>query len=89
MPHLIAVLPVYLRSMVEDGTRTPVPDTMVLVLNRKKQQRFEELVDALDPAQRATVVAVLELFAATESGQPADAAHDALERWKAHLSTGS
>lgn len=87
--HLIAVLPVYLRSMIEDGTRTPVPDTMVLVLNRKKQKRFDELVDALDPAQRAAVVAVLELFAGTESGQPADAARDALERWKAHLSTGS
>lgn len=89
MRHLVAVLPVYLRSLVEDGTRTPVPDTMLLVLNRKKQARFEELASALDPSQRAAVVAVLELFAATESGQPADAAREALERWKAHLSTGS
>lgn len=87
--HLVAVLPVYLRSLVEDGTRTSVPDTMVLVLNRKNQKRFEELVGALDPAQRAAVVAVLELFAETESGQPADAARAALERWKAHLRTGS
>ena len=89
MRHLVAVLPVYLRSLVEDGTRTPVPDTMVLVLNRKKQKRFDELFGALDPAQRAAVVAVLELFAATESGQPADAAREALERWKTHLSTAS
>jgi hypothetical protein len=89
MRHLVAVLPVYLRSLVEDGTRTPVPDTMLLVLNRKKQARFEELASALDRAQRAAVVAVLELFAATESGQPADAAREAMERWKAYLSTGS
>jgi hypothetical protein len=89
MRHLVAVLPVYLRSLVEDGTRTPVPDTMMLVLNRKNQKRFEEFADALDPAQRAAVVAVLELFAATESGQPADAARAALERWTSHLSTGS
>jgi hypothetical protein len=89
MRHLVAVFPVYLRSLVEDGTRTPVPDTMLLVLNRKKQARFDELASALDPAQRAAVVAVLELFAATESGQPADAAREALERWKTYLSTGS
>ncbi len=87
--HLVAVLPVYLRSMVEDGTRTPVPDTMVLVLNRKKRERFQELINALDPAQRAAVIAVLELFVATESGQPADAARAALERWKADPSTDS
>jgi hypothetical protein len=86
--HFVAVLPVYLRSLVEDGLRTPVPDTLLLVLNRKKQARFEELINALDPTQRAAVVAVLEVFAATERGQPAEAAREALERWKAHLSTG-
>ena len=48
---------------------------------RKNQARFEELIGALDPAQRAAIVAVLDVFAATESGQPADAAHAALERW--------
>jgi hypothetical protein len=37
--------------------------------------RFEELVGVLDPAQRASIVAALELFAATERGQPAVAAH--------------
>lgn len=89
MNHLVAVLPVYLLSLVEDGTRTSVPDTMVLVLNRKKQESFEELIEALDAAQRAAVIAALELFAANQSGQPADAARTALERWKAHLSTGS
>lgn len=87
--HLIAVLPVYLRSLVEDGTRTPVPDTVLLVLNRKKQERFEELINALDPAQHAAVIAVLELFATNESGQPAEAARAALERWKGYSLAGS
>jgi len=84
--HLVAVLPVYLRSLVEDGTQTPVPDTLLLVLDRKNRARFAELVETLDPAQRAAVVAVLEMFATTESGQLADAARAAVERWTAHLS---
>jgi hypothetical protein len=87
--HLAAVLPVYLRSLVEDGTRTSVPDTMLLVLNRKSRKRFEELVNALTLAQRAAVIAVLDVFGAIESGQPADAARAALERWKSYLPTGS
>jgi hypothetical protein len=89
-PQLVAVLPVYLRSLVEDGTRTSVPDTMLLVLNRK-QARFDELAGVLSAAQRAAVVAVLESFAASESesGQPAEAARAAIERWKTYLSTHS
>ncbi len=86
--QLAAVLPVYLRSLVEDGTRLSVPDTMLLVLNRKSRKRFEELAGALTPAQRAAVVAVLDVFGAAESGQPADAARAALERWKTYLPTG-
>jgi hypothetical protein len=89
MKHLVAILPVYLRSLVEEGTTTPVPDTMLLVLNRKDQKRFEELAAALTPLQREAVISVLDVFATNESGQPADAARAALERWRAHLSTGS
>jgi hypothetical protein len=85
--HIAAVLPLYLQSLVEDGTRTPAPDTLLLVLNRKSQERFQELVDALTVPQRAAVVAALELFASRETGQPADAARDASERWKRLLST--
>ncbi len=85
--HLAAVLPVYLRSLVEDGTRTPVPDTLLLVLNRKSEQAFEEVFGALSSAQRAVVVAVLDAFAAAESGQPSDAARETAERWKRRLST--
>ena len=80
--HLIAVLPAYLCIFVEQGTRTQVPDTLLLVLNRKKR-RFEELSSALTPAQREAIVAALGVFAATESGQPADTARTAAERWKA------
>jgi hypothetical protein len=86
--QLVAVLPVYLRSLVEDGTRLSVPDTMLLILNRKSRKRFEELAGALTPAQRAAVVAVLDAFGAAESGQPADAARAALERWKTYLPIG-
>ena len=87
--HLALVLPVYLCSLVEDGTRTPVPDTLLLVLNRKSEQRFEEVFGALTPTQRAAVIAALDVFAATESGRPSNAAREASERWKEHLSAGS
>jgi len=83
-PHLAAVLPVYLRSLVEDGTRMAVPDTLLLVLNRKSRRRFEELASLLTPGQRAAVVAVLDVFGAAESGQPAEAAREARERWEAY-----
>jgi hypothetical protein len=80
--HLVAVLPVYLRSLVEDGTRTPVPDTLLLVLDRTTERRFDKIVAALTSEQRAAVVAILEVFAAAETGQPADAARAASEHWK-------
>jgi hypothetical protein len=88
-PHLAAVLPVYLRALVEEGTRTSVPDTLLLVLDRKSRRRFEELAGALTPAQRDAVVAVLDAFGAAESGQPADAARAARERWKTYQPAGA
>lgn len=83
--HVAAVLPVYLCSLVEDGTRTPVPDTLLLVVDRKSDERFGDLVNALTVPQRKAVVAALDLFASVESGQPADAARAASKRWKQHL----
>ncbi|MGN6107639.1 MAG: DUF6714 family protein [Kofleriaceae bacterium] len=80
--HLVAVLPVYLQSLVEDGTKTPVPDTLLLVLNRSTELRFDKIVKALDEAQRTVVVDALELFAASETGQPAEAARQARESWR-------
>lgn len=80
--HLVAVLPVYLRSLVEDGTNTPVPDTLLLVLDRDSEPRFDKIFRELNEAQRDVVLAVLQLFAASESGQPADAARHAIESWR-------
>lgn len=80
--HLVGVLPVYLLSLVEDGTRTPVPDTLLLVLDRGSEPRFDKIVRDLDAAQREVVLDVLEFFAAVESGQPADAARHASESWR-------
>jgi len=80
--HLVEVLPVYLESLVEDGTRTPVPDTLLLVLNRKGEQPFMEIFAALTVAQRMAVVAALDAFASAETGPSADAAREASERWK-------
>lgn len=80
--HLVGVLPVYLRSLVEDGTSTPVPDTLLLVLDPASEPRFDKIYRALDDAQRAVVLAVLQWFAATQSGAPAEAARRASERWR-------
>lgn len=80
--HLVAVLPVYLQSLVEDGTKTPVPDTLLLVLNRETEPRFDSIYNALDEAQCAVVIAALEFFAASEHGQPAEAARGARESWR-------
>src|SRR4051812_4307688 len=41
--HIAAVLPVYLTSLVVDGVSTSVPDTLLLVLNRKSQAKFAAL----------------------------------------------
>lgn len=72
----------YLRSLVEDGTRTAVPDTLLLVLNKDSEPRFDKIFKALARAQRAAVAAVLDAFAAAERGQPAEAARAASEQWK-------
>lgn len=81
--HLVAVLPVYLRSLVEDGTKTPVPDTLLLVLERASEPRFDKISRTLNDAQKTVIVEVLELFAASTSGQPAEAARRAIASWRA------
>ena len=83
---LISVLPVYLCSLVEDGTRTPVPDTLLLVLDPDAEPRFAQIFAAMTPAQRDAVVAVLEFFAAHESGKPGDMARAAVQQWRSHQS---
>lgn len=80
--HLVMVLPVYLQLLLEEGTRTPVPDTLLLVLNKETEPRFGKIYKALDQLQRAAVHSTLDLFAASETGQPAEAARKASDNWR-------
>src|SRR4051812_28408404 len=38
--HFVLVLPAFLRSLVEDGTATGAPDTLLVVLDREQEPRF-------------------------------------------------
>jgi hypothetical protein len=93
--HLVVVLPVYLRSLLEDGVWSTSADTLILLLTKPdpekkagiKLPRFEALVSALSSAQRAAIALVLRAFAAmAEGGSPGGRAGVALERhWNAYL----
>jgi len=97
--HLIAVLPVYLRSLIDEGLWSPAAGTVIIILTKPgpaqktgiKLPRFQALVDALTPAQRAVIAAVLRAFAASdEGGSPGRAASAAIESyWKTYLPDGS
>jgi Family of unknown function (DUF6714) len=97
--ELVAVLPVYLRALLEDGAWSPAADTVVLVLTKPdpgkktgiKLPRFEALVSALTSAQRAAVATVLHVFVASnEEGSPGERARAALEcHWNAYQPGGS
>jgi hypothetical protein len=77
--HLAAVLPAYLRQLIEGDGVSQVPDILLLVLAKPgpKQgsplgaKRFDAMVDALTMSQREVVAATLEQFAAMhpEDGQ--------------------
>lgn len=93
--HLVAVLPVYLRALLEDGVWSTSADTLILLLTKPgpgkrtgiKLPRFEALVSALTSAQRAAIAEVLRAFAAMdEGGSPGDRARVALEHhWNIYL----
>lgn len=97
--HLVAVLPVYLRALLEDGVWSTSADTLILLLTKPdpgkktgiKLPRFEALVGAFTSAQRAAIAAVLHAFAATdEGGSLGQRARAALEhQWNAYLPGGS
>ena len=97
--YLIAVLPVYLRSLLEEGVWSAAAWTMIIILtkpepNRKtgiKLPRFQAFVDSLTPAQRTVIAEVLRAFAAADQdGSPGIAASAALESyWKTCLQDGS
>ena len=93
--HLVAVLPVYLRSLIEEGVWSQAADSLVLLLTKPsadqktgiKLPHFEMLVDTLSPPQRAVIAEVLRAFAATdENGSLGKRAQVAIERhWKTYL----
>ena len=93
--QLVAVLPVYLRSLVEEGIWSHAADSLVLLLTRPSADqktgmplsRFEMLIAALTPAQRNVIAEVLRAFAAAdEHGSPGKRAQVALERhWETYL----
>jgi hypothetical protein len=93
--HLVAVLPVYLRSLVEDGVWSPAADMMMLILTKPLPgedtglgaARFDELVDALTDAQRSAVASALRAFAGQDpDGSLGQAAYEALEGyWNDYL----
>ena len=79
-PHIAAVLPAYLLALVTDGTKTPVPDTLLLVLGDDDHRR-EALRALLSPDQRAAVRESLSRFASTQTGRLMDAARAAERGW--------
>ena len=97
--QLVAVLPVYLRSLLEEGVWSTSADTLILLLTKPdprkktgiKLARFEALVSALTPAQRAAIAKVLRAFAAMDDGgSPGERARAALEHhWNVYLADGS
>lgn len=96
--HLVAVLPVYLRSLVEDGVWSSAADMMMLILTKPLPgkdtglgaARFDEFVDALTDAQRSAVASALRAFGEQDpDGSLGQAAHEALEGyWNAYLPAG-
>ena len=97
--HLVAVLPAYLSSLIEEGVWSPAADMLMVLLAKPgpgkktglKLDRFEALVAALTPAQRAAVASVLSAFAASDpDGSLGRAAQDAVDKhWKNDLSNAS
>jgi hypothetical protein len=93
--HLVAVLPVHLLALLEDGVWSTAADTLILLLTKPdpgkktgiKLPRFEALVSALTAAQRASIAAVLRAFAATDKrGSLGERARTALEHhWNTYL----
>lgn len=97
--HLVAVLPVYLHSLIEEGVWSQGSETLMLLLTKPdptkktgiKPTRFKAFVGALTRAQCVVIAVLLRAFAATdERGSLGKAADVALERyWNTYLAPGS
>lgn len=74
--HLAALLPVYLRSVLEDGVWSPATGMLTIILTRPARgrfkglgkPRFEALVAALTAAQRRAVAATLRTLVDRDEG---------------------
>ena len=94
--HLAAVLPVYLKALVEDGVWSPAAGMLTIILAKPTPtkdsglgtERFDALVDELTLAQRTAVAATLRVLAEQdEGGSLGDAALSALDGyWTQYVS---
>jgi hypothetical protein len=80
--HFVAVLPAFLLSLVEDGTSTGAPDTLLVVLDREQEPRFDKIARLMTASQRALVADALESFAVGTTGRQASAARHAIKSWR-------
>ena len=71
--YFVAILPAFLQSLVEDGTATGAPDTLLVVLDREQEPRFDKIARLMTSSQRALVADALESFAVGTTGQQASA----------------
>lgn len=95
---LVAVLPIYLRAVVEDGARTDAAGMLTVILRKPGAiagpdlgtERFEALVGAMTEAQRSVVARVLEAFVESYAdSSPGARARATLESyWRAWLPVG-
>lgn len=93
--ELVAVLPVYLRSLVQDGASSPAADMLMLVLKRPGtdddphlgKRRFGAFVDTLTDAQKAVIARVLARFVEQYAGgSPGERALTTFDsHWRAYL----
>ncbi len=80
--HLVAVLPAYLRELLDGGPFSQVPDMLLLTLTKPGpkfgswlgKRRFDAMVNALTASQRAAVAAVLVQFASRYPETPHESA---------------
>jgi hypothetical protein len=80
--HFVAVLPAFLQSLVEDGTSTGVPDSLLVVLDRDQEPRFDNIARLMTAAQRGLVADALERFAIGTTGRQGSAARHAIKGWR-------
>jgi hypothetical protein len=80
--HFVAVLPAFLQSLVEDGTSTGAPDTLLVVLDREQEPRFDKIARLMTASQRALIADALECFAVGSTGRQASAAGHIIKSWR-------